>query len=416
LEKLDEEEQQSKLLEGIITGTSAGWDLWIHQSKSKFPGQFRKYTLSSLEREFPFTVNGILDCVSYALSQKHFPPFTLFYRTQGGTKKKVRAVFGGNMLAKAVGALLHAAKQLGKSKLLYFGKVPWIAWDSWDPMFKLHNTQVEHYMTLIDKGKDVDVFGEDFTGWDQSLHEIQFRFLFDYSGTMSDILRWTHGLLKYSDVWTGGYKVRGIQFKSGHPLTSELGSFKHLELDLSSAKHNGFKIDHATFLSDDNLTYVRNFDFDSHSEYLKSRGHDISLEKVTSLQRTRYVEFLKVLMGNIFSDEGSQFVGNPLSRYPGLAHLERLGEVREVWNVTDGKDIPVDQVLSKLSSYGYYATPWVETILRIVRDTPLGKRVINELIAFKHKDIPTSAYRPDLSLGFHPEWLKELDLSQVRRV
>jgi len=97
--KYSEEEQTEKLLAGVITGTSAGWDQWSKQSKNKFAAEFEKFT-ARLGHKYSFTVSGILDAVSASLNNKHFPPFTLFYRTQGGTSKKIRAVFGGNILAR----------------------------------------------------------------------------------------------------------------------------------------------------------------------------------------------------------------------------------------------------------------------------------------------------------------------------
>lgn len=411
--KLDEEEQTAALLTGIITGTSSGFDLWTHQAKNKFPSQFAKFTDNISGREFSFTVHGILDAVDWCLKNNYYPPFTLFYRTQGGTSKKVRAVFGGNMLAKAVGALLHAAKNAIGKEVLPHGDLPWIAWENWDTLFHKINDLVSLY---YDRDDAFNVIGEDFTGWDQTLHQKDFTFLFEYAGTISPILDWSHGLLQYSDVWSGAYKIRGVHFKSGHPLTSELGSFQHLNLNMLSAKANDFRIDHAIFLSDDNLIFTKNFDLQAHTDFLNAYGFETSPSKASDLRKDHYVEFLKVHIGKIFSTEGSQFAGNPLSRLPGFRHMERLAEVREVYNISDGKDVAVDQVVSKLSSFGYYATEWVQTIVHSVRDTPLGKRVINALIALKHREDPIEAYRPDLLLGFTPEWLKELDISLVRKV
>lgn len=409
--KLDEEEQVEQLLTGIMTGTSSGFDLWVHQAKNKFPKQFKDFGLSIADREFAFTVNGIIDAVNWCLKNNFYPPFTLFYRTQGGSKKKVRAVFGGNMLAKAVGALLHAAKGMLDKELVQFGKLPWIAWEDWDSLFNKINDLVSF---TSDKDENFNVIGEDFTGWDQTIHQKDLAFLFDYAGTISPLLDWTHGLLKYSDVWTGAYMVRGVHFKSGHPFTSEFGSYMHLNLDLLSAKENGFRIDHAVFLSDDNLMFTKNFDLESHTDSLESYGFKTSPQKASDYRKDLFIEFLKVHVGKIFSEEGSQFAGNYLSRIPGFRHLERLGEVREVYDVTDGRDVAVNQVVSKLSSFGYYATEWVEEIIHSVRDTPLGRRVVNALVALKHRAEPIQAHRPDLLLGFNPEWLKELNLRMVR--
>jgi len=110
--KQSEKVQTDLLKEGIITGTSSGWDLWQKQSKDKFPDVFKKFCKTHLGIKVDFTVFGVLDAVAKAISINFYPPYTGFSRTQGGSRKKVRVVFGGNILAKAAGALLSACKKL----------------------------------------------------------------------------------------------------------------------------------------------------------------------------------------------------------------------------------------------------------------------------------------------------------------
>jgi hypothetical protein len=409
--KLDEEEQIEFLKSGVVTGTSGGYDVWNKQAKNKFPETFAKFCERQLGRRFEFTVFGILDACEAFIKDLNFPPFTLFYRTQGGTKKKVRAVFGGNVLAKAVGALMQACKNIikqvdGRVVVQRSGLTEWIAWADWDRMFDEILKFVDRYLYYIDQGKNKNVLGEDFTGWDKQLHWRDYLFLQDYKGKMAPIMAWIVGLIAYAEVWTGTYRVGWIFFKSGHPFTSEFGSIKHYDLTLRSAKHNGFKVDGSIVLSDDNLMWVSGFDNEAHSKFLLSQGFTTNPAKDSDLAKNGSVEFLRVNVGRIHSESSSDFVGNIVSRYPGYAYLEREGEKRQVYKVSKSDDLAVDQVISKMASIGKYGGYLVEEILDITKETPLGKRVIATLHEFITSERSTEAYREDIVVGFKPEWMR----------
>jgi hypothetical protein len=399
LTSIDVERQKTFMLKGIISGTSTGWDLWQSQDKDKFPEIFTKFCKVHLGIKVKFTPHGVLDAIDKAIALKFYPPFTGFSRTQGGSRKKVRVVYGGNILAKAAGALLNACKELAGIRLSKVGKWKWLAWEDWDLMF---SSIVSTWNKYVNK-EGFNLVGEDFTGWDTRLHWRHFEFLMDMKGPLASIWIWVLGLMRYSEVWTGVHKIDDIYFVSGHPLTQELGSIKHYDLTMASSKQNKYSVEAGIFLSDDNLLIVKDYDLEEHAKTMSDLGFALNEKKSTDYWRDGYAEFLKNWIVYSKIHEKLIAIGNPFSRMSSLCYDERIKDQASLWKVTG--DFAVDKTISKLASYGKDGGAVVSLILQEQRETSLGRKVIEAIPQIPDK---VEAYRPDIPAGYRPQWLKDI--------
>ena len=215
-------------------------------------------------------------------------------------------------------------------------------------------------------------------------------------------------MLKESKVWAGKARIKDIIFKSGHPFTSEFGSIVHYLLSYLSAKDNGWKIKSGVFLSDDNLVHWDNFRFSEHQTVMDRYGFVMSEEKSSDYIRDGFSEFLKNQTGYINNTEATITVGNPVSRYIGFAHVEREGDTRGLYEITG--DNGVDQIISKLGSFGSSGLPFVNNILKGMERTRLGRKVFNGLQLLQTGDLEIESAREDFEISFAPTWLRSANL------
>ena len=133
----------------------------------------------------------------------------------------------------------------------------------------------------------------------------------------------------------------------------------------------------------------------------------MSAEKSSFYPRDGFTEFLKNQTGYIMGERVIT-IGNPVSRYLGLAHVERLGDSRGLYKITG--DNGVDQVISKLGSFGSAGLPFVNNVLRAIDGTLLGKKVYSGLQLLQTGDLSIDAERTDFEISFAPTWLKDANL------
>lgn len=449
-------EQQDLITSGLAPNSNSGWPYVSKQTKKTFPSMFKKFLIQifpevyakhkmQIKDGYSLTVDIILDTVKQATKQKYFPPFILFYRTQGGKTTKHRSVFGGDMLMKALGALWAAAKKF-KGDVVKFGPISWIAWDEWGELFttiqnilpewdpetnrlkpmnkvELVNIYGEYAKTLEDGEHIVDVYGEDFSGYDQSIIREDINWVSRHK-SVGWIMKWILDCLSYSEVWGGPHRFKDIFFKSGHPFTSVFGSALHLQISCNAAEYMDATLLASTVLSDDNLAWWIGFNERKYLEYCKSLGFVIDPNRSSWFSRDKIVRFLAVLVGYIFSNEYTSYVGDPQSRYYGLAHSERefagqfgtakmQGDYRDLWLITG--DVELDAFLSKLGSFAESGTTWVLAILNAVKNTNLGRKAINAILALSSQTGMQNIrpYREDLFISFSPTWLAKLDVQDI---
>jgi hypothetical protein len=455
ISSMSPEEQQEEIRSGVISSSNVGWPFFIQQSKDNIFKLWRKFVKDVLhintfeDKEF-VTVNEIFSIVKHCAKKKYHFPYLLFYRTQ---VNKVRAVFGGHILDKMIGALVHAAKQYGctpeVAKQLninvtdeeYFydahgnligdnivslpgrGKLPYIAQYSWEVLFKIIDDQLppigetltsqeikQKYNYDLPEGEYVvDVIGEDFARYDTTIIAEDLEWLRKHKK-----LGWLIGYilddLKFSEVWTGHLRVRDVYYKSGHPFTSNFGTDIHTQRQLGFEEAvEGVFILTFTNLSDDSVEFAIGFIMDKFNDWLSDYGLTVKVEESFSYQRDRIGIFLKTLFGEVLKGKISSIMGEPQSKYLGICHSEReitpenVDRDVGVWNITG--DIQVDMTLSKLASLGPSGESLIMVFLNLVKGTRFGKNLILAI-----SEIDTSRvyklYREDVAASLSdPAWL-----------
>jgi len=467
------EEQEVDLLTGLISETNVGYPYFIHQTKDNFVKMFRRF-----EKEFfssykpPFdalTVSEIFDIIRLMIKRRWYFPYVLYCRTSGGDgETRHRSVFGAHIVQKALAAVVAAGKlyayteevlrqvsdckvddAITEKKMFCVGGCPIVGQLPWDEMFKVFlkrlpdfkDGKMKHmtphdikFLFDYDVGENdqkVDVFGDDFPRFDTGIIPEDL-----------DVLRrhkfwgWIFGYviddLKFSEVWTGDKRLLDIIFKSGNPFTSDFGSHFHRQCEYGAAKWKRTKLKvagalvkilAATNLSDDSIVFAIGLTPEDINEFLAPFGLEIKVGESYLYSRDQMIGFLKVYIGYVMRDGAKSYIGDPISRYYGLAHSERdieedvngeeditHADVKGLWNVTGV--VKVDACISKLASYGELASQIVLSILKIVKDTALGRDVILAISRIK-PDSVFKPYREDLDVGFSPTWLSALPVQEL---
>jgi hypothetical protein len=410
-------------------------------------------------------VNIILDVLRELISYAYYEVFAHFYRTQISDDRKVpkhRSVFGGGFMNKVLGGLLAAAKEYAETVLMAqklgqyvppnwvgdkfiptIGNLPFMAQLNWDDLFsmlkrampevkleedddgKTHGTLVpmtnveiyEIFGIKLPAGEYlVDVTGEDFPGYDQGIIPEDINWMRRHP-KLGWILSWILDCLEFGEVWVGGYRLRDIFYKSGHPLTSPIGSGFHWQIafnvrDFIKKIHNPDVILlGGSVLSDDSLFYWIGFQLKWMSEYLKQYGLRIKETDSFLYSRDFIVEFLKVLIGYVLRDKGIVVVGDPISRELGFLHSEKDVEeelydndLKGVYEITG--DIEVDSGTSKAASYNVDGKDLVYVKLQSISDTPLGRKIIRAIDDMDPYRV--RPYRSDVVVSFPPHWMKRV--------
>lgn len=462
IRKLTNDEQNEVIVQGLAPNTNSGYPYFQTQTKDNIGKLFWSwieqfcqpvYTKwKSILEVNTLTVDLIFDAVRFCDSTKWYEPSVNFYRTQ---LDKVRAVFGGHVLFKALGAVVHAAKEYGYSKqsadkngvpivkhwekqLVSYGGLPIVAQLDWDILF----SDIRMRMPKIEKGKLVpftpaqmkelfnystskeclvDVIGEDLSAYDTSVIQEDLDFLVTHKKwgfIMQYLLNW----MSHSEVWSGELRIFDIFFKSGHPWTSDIGSFNHINLafnirDYIRKKRGECELVAFTVLSDDSLFWWIGFDMKLAIEAVEYYGYKIKESQSFIYSRDKIVAFLKVLIGYIHDEAKIDYVGDYQSRYVKLAHSEReieqdikdkekyKAQIQGIYEITG--DIEIDSLISKLASFGKAGSTAVLEILRIIKDTALGRQVIKVILSMSDEE-RYDLYRSDVLFGFKPNWLASL--------
>jgi hypothetical protein len=453
---LEPEEQHELIRQGVISSSNVGYPFFVSQSKENIFKLWRKFLNDFLhlnafnDREF-VTVEEIFSVVKFCINKKFHFPYALFYRTQ---VRKVRAVFGGHIVDKMIGALIHSAKEFGLTqdavhKLnihttdeeYYYdhhgnligdkmtmlpgkGKLPYIAQLPWEILFKIIHDQLPpigeeltsqeirdkyDYNDLPEGDYLVNVVGEDFSKYDTTIIPEDLEWLRGHKK-----LGWLIGYilddLINSDVWTGNLRVKDVYFKSGHPFTSNLGTDIHTQRQFAYAEQSDeTHILTFTNLSDDSLEYTIGFDMIEFNKWLNDFGLQVKVEESFDYQRDRIGIFLKTLFGEVLKGGSLGILGEPQSKYLGICHSEReitpenVDRDVGVWNITG--NIQVDMALSKLASLGPTGQSLIMVFLNLVKGTRFGRDLILAI-----SEIDTSRvyklYREDVAASLSdPAWL-----------
>lgn len=455
LRSLPPEEQHILIRESIISHVNAGYPVFTQQTKDNFDKLFwqtlkvMKFPLPKVkDNEMYVTADLILDVVKFCINKKLYHPFMLWYRIQ---KSKHRAVFGAFYVLKMLGALTAAAKKFAfkedhkdsfldpifEKRIFGIGGIPCVAQMNWTQLFEALLARIpdvvddqlqpmspdkiyELFGARVPDDQMVDVIGEDVEKYDTSLLAEDLEELRKHKG-MGWILGFLIDCMYLSEVWTAFSRVFDVIFKSGHPETSNFGSWPHLNLiyltrDRLRKKYPDRVIEvlAVSVLSDDDIIFVIGITPEDINETAQDLGINIKVDESYQFSRDHYVGFLKVDLG--YSMKGVKaYHGNPFSRYYGLCHSERkindespeLNDLRGIYKVTG--IITIDAIISKLASFGKYAKVQVLEILRIMKDTAEGRSVILAISQIS-PDVTYELYRDDVLLGFEVNWLATLEV------
>lgn len=449
---LDPKEQEALIVENVVGNTNSGYPFFEKQQKDKIVKMWGRF-LTWLGYKVPevVTIQHVFDVVKYCMKKELHFPYVLFYRTQGGKDAtKHRCVFGAPFIQKLIAAIIAVGKNIGYyrsgvvddevfTKHIYaVGKLPIVAQANWDEMFSAILKRLPDYVdgklslvtdswiqTMFDvklaPGEyEVNVIGDDFPGFDTGQIADDFEGLRKHKK-----LGWLFGYMiddmRYSEVWTANKIIYDIQYKSGFPMTSEFGSYLHRKCNYNAAKEAGCKILANINLSDDDIIFTLGLTPEIIDKYLKRFGLKIKVDESFNYKEHPIVGFLKVLVGYILKDGSKSVIGDPISRYYGLAHSERLieqevgsidfsADVRGIYRVTG--IVEVDALISKLASFGSEAAAVVRVICEIIKDTDLGQKTILAISRLK-ADGNYLPYRDDLDISFPPNWLATLDVADL---
>jgi hypothetical protein len=271
-----------------------------------------------------------------------------------------------------------------------------------------------------------ECIGEDYPSYDTGIIYEDLTWVLKHQG-LNWMISYIMDHLVQSDVWLGGLRISDVFWKSGHPFTSDLGSAFHLQIQFNIrdwAKKNKdprVELVALSVLADDDISFWKDMNFKWFNEYLKDYGLSIKEDETHVYTRDKLVSYLKVILpwpirgleDGVYS---KRFIGDPISRYLGLAHSERetkqdiedledySADIRGVWKIT-GK-VELDQFISKIASGGDESAPLVWQELTSLRDTSLVREAILIIPTLDKRDI--YPYREDVPVGFHPRWLAKL--------
>lgn len=417
-----------------------------------------------------FSVKHLYDVLHKCIRDKLYFPFVLFERTQGTENEtKHRSVYGGNILMKYWGCVHKAAKLLGLSKEACTtlnipttpdaktvfrsredlpvdidkerfpapGGIPMKADMNWDLMFTImrdkfpkdseHAREISAAMGYNLRESDVlDIIGEDYSKYDTTIIREDLQWIVAHS-KMGWMFQYMLDALEFSEVWIGAHRVLGIFYKSGRPFTSDFGSIVHIvRQDAYAAESGAIKLA-SCVQADDNITWWVNADPKAMSDFNAKFGLTIKADASYSWNRDGIVRFLQVDIGRVMfgSEETNDidFIGNPVSRYYGLAHSEREIEAVEgkpdelkgdwvgIYKITE--DVFCNAYLSKLSSYSSRGKSIIMLILKLFKNTKLGNKGIAAIENLR-PGVWYHQYYSDVVQGFNPALLNTLAVSSIR--
>jgi hypothetical protein len=463
LQKLDPEAQQEKIRQGIITSSNVGWPFFVQQSKDNVFKLWRKFLkdvlhINKFEDDEPVTVHEILSIVKYCAKKNFHFPYLAFYRTQ---VRKVRAVFGGHILDKLIGAIVHVAKEYGLTseaceilgikthadewdydsagqpiseyvtKIPTYGNLPFISQLPWEIQFKILQNELPPFdrklssdeiqrvygQKLPDGEYKVNVVGEDYSKFDTTIIIEDLDFLRKHK-KLGWLLSYVLDDCQFSEVWTGSIRINDVIFKSGHPFTANFGTDVHLQRQFAYAESK----DDVVILdvmnqSDDSAEVVINWDMEDHNKWLNEFGLSVKVEESFDYQRDKIGIYLKTLFGEVLDSEQLLIMGEPQSKYLGICHSEReitpenVDKEVGVWNITG--EIQIDMCLSKLASLGPNGKPLIMEFLNLVKDTKFGSKVLMAIMNIDSSRV-YKLYRIDVAASLsNPAWLGELEVRNL---
>jgi hypothetical protein len=395
LMNLDDEAQTELLLTGLPAHKNIGYPKFRPQNKDTFQEEFEKVVSKIYGKKFPFTVKGLVDFIDHGLNYlKIRHVYTLFYRTKN--EDESRAVYGGSVIMKAIGCLFAILRKDDGFDIPRVGDLPFVSWIDWSELFPSLASLLE---------QDYECIGEDIVNFDGHAKPSELDWIYEFSGITSKFVKFVNEGMKTSLVYFGPWVIKDIYFVSGNPFTQLLGTIIHMLLSYAYAEEYGVEIKHGVWQSDDNLVYYGSADLKDIEECFDKYGYPISVDKSHQFSVDKVVQYLKVYIGAIFKNDEMSYIGNLVSRYVNMLHRERGSP--EIFYKFPTED-NVSMLISQLASYSSNAGSIVMPMIEILRSTEVGAEAYEILLKMKMGSITYEEVRPDLVLGFRPDWLVEI--------
>lgn len=371
------------------------------------------------------------------------PPYISFYRTQGGKETKVRSVFGGWFGLKLVGMLVSAAKHDSEFIIPTIGDLPWIAAMNYDQLFDQIAASMDE---TLDNPPYAEWAGEDMSRYDNSIMPMDLSWIFVDTDISKEapiyqlLAKVGYFSMLGSDTWVGKRRIPGLNtsdvenrdadyifFNSGNPFTSEFGSLVHMMISYYVADLYDWQLVHSCYLSDDNISCWNKYDVDLFVKALTDLGFVINKDKTFVYTRDGVVSFLKYWLGPLLSADSTKILwgGDANSRWYNMLHSERDVEEENfeagfaTWVVLN-EAIPlnrtINQILSKLGSYGRISLPVLTEILghREFKNNFIGGQILSAISLMKAATLELNPARLDLPATTSPAILTEIDFTSLR--
>jgi hypothetical protein len=288
------------------------------------------------------------------------------------------------------------SKNVPKFEYPKIGILPWFSGIDWNVLF--------NDIISIDF-EDHEVVGEDIIRFDNCVIYEDLVFLKDINTKLTPFWSWTLDTMKEGWVFYGPWRTQKVFFVSGHPFTSEFGSYVHHALSTLVAEEMGADIKHGVFQSDDNLVFYDAFDIDIMSNTYNRYGYPIKEEATHVFSIDGMVSYLRNWIGYIFNDTEITFTGDMTSRYINMIHRER-GSPEIFFNIAN--DVNVDALIGQLASFSVNAASVVKPLFERLEVTDIGREAKRALVRLRANELGISRKRFDVPVGFRPDWLVDL--------
>lgn len=395
LQRLPAEEQTEKLLIELPAEKNIGFPFYVPQSKKTFSAQWTKAVKRKYGKSFPFTVDGLIDFVNAFGEDDRLHVYLLLFRSKD--ENVSRAVYGGEAIGKGIGCLFSALRKVEGFQLPFVGDLPMTSWEDWSQLFP----RIEDLVTLwLDKGRES--IGDDIVNFDGQAKPNDLDWISDYTGVSVKFMIYILEGMKKCVVYYGPFILKGIFFVSGNPFTQLFGTLIHMMLSEAYAIEYDRKLLHGIWQSDDDLIFYDDADVTEMNDCFTAFGYPISIPKTHSLKNHKVVQYLKVYIGRIFNSNDVSFIGNIVSRYINMIHRERGSpEIFYKFPTSDN----VNMFIGQTASYSENGVQIVSEIYDELKFTPIVSEAIRILRKYEAGDITYDTVRPDLLVGFKPDWL-----------
>lgn len=357
-------------------------------------------------------------------------------------------------------------------KIYSRNNIPYISQLNWDIQFEIYRDKLppvdgkvnsawifeKFNLRLPDGDYILNVLGDDYSKFDTTVVPEDFEWLHNHK-VWGKLFSYVMDSLKNNQVWIGGYRIGDIVYASGHPFTANWGTDIHhnrncVAVAKTNARRGGKVVEIAkanikstiklktvcdvlyenekfyayyyatvnpcilvgdTNQSDDSIIFAIGLHLKEMEEILAEYGLIIKADASSDFLKYKYVTFLQMHIGWVLKNRDHPVVlGNPISKYLGLAHSEReideekSGSLNGVFKITE--DVNINAFFSKIGSVGKDGEDvFIRPVCLIVKNTISGAKSIRAMAEIDPSR-SYELYRSDVMFGMNPSFLGSIDI------